>query len=389
MEETNTNISKIEDSKELNGSEQKTVFMPTPKQLYAYLNDYVIGQDDAKKTLSIAIYNHFKRFMINVYGAAKDVEAYEQFKDVTIEKANLMMLGDSGTGKTYMIKTICKFLNIPCYIADCNTLSETGYVGDDVENVIVGLLKDCNYNVEQAQCGCVVLDEVDKLSRKGENVSITRDVGGEGVQQNLLKLVEGGVVAVPPNGGRKHPEQQCIDVDTTNILFIALGAFEGIDKIISKRLNTNRIGFKCNDNITTDNSNVNNEKNLLDDVTADDIRKYGIIPELLGRFPIITHTNPLTEEDMIKILTDTKSSVVKQYQKLLSIDNVDLQFTEDAIKEIAKQSLVSKTGARGIKKIMENLLSDIMFEYGGNVKKKKITIDKTYVDEFYKKKKVA
>lgn len=387
MEESKTNLTKIENSKEVNDMQQKTVYMPTPKQLYNYLNDYVIGQDDAKKTLSVAIYNHFKRFMMNVYGAAKDVKAFEQFKDVSIEKSNVLMLGDSGTGKTYMIKTICKYLNIPCYIADCNTLSETGYVGDDVENVIVGLLKDCNYNVEQAQCGVCVLDEADKLSRKGENVSITRDVGGEGVQQNLLKLVEGGVVSVPPNGGRKHPEQQCIDVDTTNILFIALGAFEGIDKIIAKRLNTNRIGFNCKHN--SNGGNNPNDSCLLDEVTADDIRKYGIIPELLGRFPIITHTNPLTEKDMMKILTETKNSVVKQYQKLLSIDNVDLQFTEDAIREIAKQSLVSKTGARGIKKIMENLLSDIMFEYGGNTKKKAITIEKEFVDSFYNKKKVA
>lgn len=387
MEENNSSLTKIENSKEVNNMQQKTVFMPTPKQLYAYLNDYVIGQDDAKKTLSVAIYNHFKRFMINVYGAAKDVKAYEQFKDVTVEKSNILMLGDSGTGKTYMIKTICKFLNIPCYIADCNTLSETGYVGDDVENVLVGLLKDCNYNVEQAQCGVVVLDEADKLSRKGENVSITRDVGGEGVQQSLLKLVEGGIVSVPPNGGRKHPEQQCIDIDTTNILFIALGAFEGIDKIIAKRLNTNRIGFNCKHN-STENDSVD-KGNLLNEVSADDIRKYGIIPELLGRFPIITHTNPLTEEDMMKILTETKNSVVKQYQKLLSIDNVDLRFSDDAIREIAKQSLISKTGARGIKKIMENLLSDIMFEYGGNTKKKIITIDKDFVDSFYSKKKVA
>lgn len=387
MEEKCSNLTKIENSKEVNDMQQKTVFMPTPKQLYAYLNDYVIGQDDAKKTLSVAIYNHFKRFMINVYGAAKDVKAYEQFKDVTVEKSNILMLGDSGTGKTYMIKTICKFLNIPCYIADCNTLSETGYVGDDVENVLVGLLKDCNYNVEQAQCGVCVLDEADKLSRKGENVSITRDVGGEGVQQSLLKLVEGGIVSVPPNGGRKHPEQQCIDIDTTNILFIALGAFEGIDNIIAKRLNTNRIGFNCKHNSAENNST--DKENLLNEVSADDIRKYGIIPELLGRFPIITHTNPLTVDDMMKILTDTKNSVVKQYQKLLSIDNVDLKFTDDAIREIAKQSLVSKTGARGIKKIMENLLSDIMFEYGGSTKKKIITIDKDFVDSFYSKKKVA
>lgn len=387
MKENSSILTKIENSKEVNDMQQKTVFMPTPKQLYAYLNDYVIGQDDAKKTLSIAIYNHFKRFMINVYGAAKDVKAYEQFKDVTIDKSNILMLGESGTGKTYMIKTICKFLNIPCYIADCNTLSETGYVGDDVENVLVGLLKDCNYNVEQAQCGVVVLDEADKLSRKGENVSITRDVGGEGVQQSLLKLVEGGIVSVPPNGGRKHPEQQCIDIDTTNILFIALGAFEGIDKLIAKRLNTNRIGFNCKHNSADNNST--DKENILNEVSADDIRKYGIIPELLGRFPIITHTNSLTIDDMMKILTDTKNSVVKQYQKLLSIDNVDLKFTDDAIREIAKQSLVSKTGARGIKKIMENLLSDIMFEYGGNTKKKIITIDKDFVDSFYNKKKVA
>lgn len=381
---SNTEITKIEDSQELgNKSKTKGMFIPSPKQLYQHLNDYVIGQDDAKKTLAVAIYNHFKRFMINVYGVTKNVKSYEKYEDIFIEKSNVLMLGNSGTGKTYMVKTLCNFLNIPCYIADSTKLTESGYVGDDVENILVGLLKSCDYNIEMAQCGVVVLDEIDKLSRKGENVSITRDVGGEGVQQGLLKIVEGGIISVPPQGGRKHPQQKCIDIDTTNILFIALGAFEGIERVIEKRLNTNRIGFN-----TTQTYNKDND--ILSNVDTADIRQYGLIPELLGRFPIITHTNPLTEDDMIKILSDTKNSAIRQYQKLLSVDNINLDFTEDALRTIAHKAIITKTGARGLKKIIENVLMNIMFEFGGNTEKTNIIIDEDFINnELGRQEKVA
>lgn len=381
---SNTEITKIEDSRELgNKSKTKGMFIPSPKQLYQHLNDYVIGQDDAKKTLAVAIYNHFKRFMINVYGVTKNVKSYEKYEDVFIEKSNVLMLGNSGTGKTYIVKTLCNFLNIPCYIADSTKLTESGYVGDDVENILVGLLKSCDYNIEMAQCGVVVLDEIDKLSRKGENVSITRDVGGEGVQQGLLKIVEGGIISVPPQGGRKHPQQKCIDIDTTNILFIALGAFEGIERVIEKRLNTNRIGFN-----TT--QTYNKDSDILSNVDTADIRQYGLIPELLGRFPIITHTNPLTEDDMIKILSDTKNSAIRQYQKLLSVDNINLDFTEDALRTIAHKAIITKTGARGLKKIIENVLMNIMFEFGGNTEKTDIIIDEDFINnELGQQEKVA
>ena len=381
---SNTEITKIEDSRELgNKSKTKGMFIPSPKQLYQHLNDYVIGQDDAKKTLAVAIYNHFKRFMINVYGVTKNVKSYEKYEDVFIEKSNVLMLGNSGTGKTYMVKTLCNFLNIPCYIADSTKLTESGYVGDDVENILVGLLKSCDYNIEMAQCGVVVLDEIDKLSRKGENVSITRDVCGEGVQQGLLKIVEGGIISVPPQGGRKHPQQKCIDIDTTNILFIALGAFEGIERVIEKRLNTNRIGFN-----TTQTYNKDND--ILSNVDTADIRQYGLIPELLGRFPIITHTNPLTEDDMIKILSDTKNSAIRQYQKLMSVDNIKLDFTENALRTIAHKAIITKTGARGLKKIIENVLMNIMFEFGGNTEKTDIIIDEDFINnELGQQEKVA
>lgn len=381
---SNTEITKIEDSRELgNKSKTKGMFIPSPKQLYQHLNDYVIGQDDAKKTLAVAIYNHFKRFMINVYGVTKNVKSYEKYEDVFIEKSNVLMLGNSGTGKTYMVKTLCNFLNIPCYIADSTKLTESGYVGDDVENILVGLLKSSDYNIEMAQCGVVVLDEIDKLSRKGENVSITRDVGGEGVQQGLLKIVEGGIISVPPQGGRKHPQQKCIDIDTTNILFIALGAFEGIERVIEKRLNTNRIGFN-----TT--QTYNKDSDILSNVDTADIRQYGLIPELLGRFPIITHTKPLTEDDMIKILSDTKNSAIRQYQKLMSVDNIKLDFTENALRTIAHKAIITKTGARGLKKIIENVLMNIMFEFGGNTEKTDIIIDEDFINnELGQQEKVA
>ena len=372
-----------EKSKEMGSTEKANFFMPSPKQLYNHLSDFVIGQEEAKKVLSVTIYNHFKRFLSNVYGATDCIKGYERFKDVTIDKSNMMILGNTGTGKTYMIKTLCKYLHIPCYVADATKLTESGYVGDDVENILVGLLKACDYNINQAQCGIVIIDEFDKIATKGENMSITRDVSGEGVQQGLLKIVEGGIVSVPPQGGRKHPNQECIDIDTTNILFIALGAFDGLDKVIEKRLNTTRIGF-------TENNNKGQIKcNPLEKVETSDIRKFGIIPELLGRFPIITHTNPLSEDDMVRILNDTKSSIIKQYQKLLYMDDIDLCFSKEALRSIARQAIETKTGARGLRKIIENVLMDIMFEYGGNQGKKKVLITEEMIKGFMRKEKVA
>ena len=372
-----------EKSKEIGSTEKANFFMPSPKQLYNYLSDFVIGQEEAKKVLSVTVYNHFKRFLSNVYGATDGIKGYARFRDVTIDKSNMMILGNTGTGKTYMIKTLCKYLHIPCYVADATKLTESGYVGDDVENILVGLLKACDYNINQAQCGIVIIDEFDKIATKGENMSITRDVSGEGVQQGLLKIVEGGIVSVPPQGGRKHPNQECIDIDTTNILFIALGAFDGIDKVIEKRLNTTRIGF-------TENNNKEQIKcNPLEKVETSDIRKFGIIPELLGRFPIITHTNPLSEDDMVRILNDTKSSIIKQYQKLLYMDEIDLCFTKEALRSIARQAIEAKTGARGLRKIIENVLMDIMFEYGGNQGKKKVLITEEMIKGFTRKEKVA
>ena len=348
----------------------------TPKKLYDYLNQYVIGQDEAKKYVSVAVYNHYKRFMDNIYGYTKDMEK-NPYSDIEIEKSNAIVLGPTGTGKTYMFKILSRYLNIPFHVADCTSLSETGYVGDDVENVVLGALRDCNFNIQATHHAIIVLDEFDKLSRKSENASITRDVGGEGVQQGLLKLIEGSIVSVPPNGGRKHPEQECIQIDTSNILFVGLGAFDGIDKIIEKRLNTKSIGFHSNkqDRLSSD--------DILSYVTPEDLKKFGLIPELIGRFPVLTHTNQLTEDDLIDILNKSKNSVVKQYQKMLWMDNIKLTFDDDALKLMAKNAIKRKTGARGLRGIMDKVLADIMFDYGGyNEKTVKVNITAAMVESY-------
>ncbi len=348
--------------------------LPSPKELFEHLNEYVIGQEEAKKILSVAVYNHYKRSIINMTNTSND--------DIMIDKSNILMLGNTGTGKTFLIKTIAKFLGVPCYIADCTKLSATGYVGDDVENVLVGLLRECDFEISKAQIGIVVLDEVDKLATKSENPSITRDVSGECVQQGLLKIVEGGKIAVPPQGGRKHPQQECVEIDTTNILFIGLGAFAGIDKMVMRRCNKKTtIGY--NSHSINDKSSEINEENYLNKIEVEDLRRFGLIPEFLGRFPIVTHTNPLKIEDLVKILSEPKNSIIKQYQKLLSIDNVKLTFTQDALKTIAEISIKNKTGARGLRKIIENILTDIMFEYGGSNRTKSIAINNKYLTKFY------
>ena len=361
----------------------QAITIPTPKQLYDILDKYVIGQDEAKRVLSVAVYNHYKRFLINIYGANVNGERADEFENVIIDKANVLLCGNSGTGKTFMIKTLAKFLGIPCYIADSTKLTESGYVGDDVETILTGLLHEADGNVMKAQSGICILDEIDKLSRRGESASLTRDVGAEGVQQGLLKIVEGTKVGVPPNGGRKHPEQQLIDMDTTNILFIGIGAFDGLDKIVERRINTSSIGFNSVKKVVNDDEkNIN----LLNKVRQEDLKKFGLIPELIGRFPIITHTNPLSEDDLVRILTEPQNSIIKQYQKMLYMDGVNLSFTDGALKLVAKVANSTKTGARGLRSILENVLTDVMFDFAGNTENKDITIDEKYVENSLKDK---
>ena len=348
----------------------------TPKHLYDYLNQHVIGQEEAKKYISVAVYNHYKRFCDAIYGYTQG-EENNPYEDVTIEKSNVIVAGPTGCGKTYMLRMLAKYLNIPFYISDSSSLTQAGYVGDDVENCVLGALRDCNFNVQAAQHAIIVLDEFDKLSRKGENTSITRDVGGEGVQQSLLKLVEGTIVNVPPNGGRKHPEQQCIPVDTSNILFFGIGAFDGLEKIIEKRKNKKTIGF----NIISDSSNE--EEDLLEDITTEDLKKFGLIPELIGRFPLVTHVKALTEEQMYQVLIEPKNSIIKQYQKLMWLDNVNLIFEEAALKAIAKNASEKKTGARALRGVIDKVIADLMFDYGGfHEEKITLIVTKDIVDKY-------
>jgi ATP-dependent Clp protease ATP-binding subunit ClpX len=354
--------------------------MPTPKELHKMLDEYVIGQDDAKRTLSVGIYNHWKRVLINKFGIGSDDE---NLKDVNVEKSNIMLLGKTGTGKTYMVKTIARMMGLPCYIGDSTRLTSAGYVGDDIETVLTGLLQECNYDVKAAEMGIVCIDEADKLSRKGDSPSLTRDVGGESVQQGLLKIVEGSVVGVPPQGGRKHPEQPLLYVDTSNILFIFMGAFDGLEKIIERRTNTNKIGFT---------GNGEKEKaikhDVFKDVTTEDLKKYGFIPELIGRFPIVTSTEELTKDDLVNILSKPKNSLLKQYQKLLLIDGIKLSMTNAALEKIAEYALSTHTGARGLKQIMEKVLGNVMYDFS-EYTDKEVKIDKTYITNILQNKKAA
>lgn len=354
----------------------------TPKHLYDYLNQHVIGQEEAKKYVSVAVYNHYKRFCDTIYGYTQG-EENNPYEDVTIEKSNVIIAGPTGCGKTYMLRMLAKYLNIPFYISDSSSLTQAGYVGDDVENCVLGALRDCNFNVQAAQHAIIVLDEFDKISRKGENTSITRDVGGEGVQQSLLKIVEGYKVQVPPNGGRKHPEQECIEVDTTNILFFGIGAFDGLERIIEKRKNKKTIGFNT---IISDNNFEENE-DILADITTEDLKKFGLIPELIGRFPLITHVKNLTEDELYQVLIEPKNSIIKQYQKMMWIDNIDLTFEEDALRIIAKDASEKKTGARALRGVIDTVLADIMFEYGGFHKEKiALNITKDMVEKYIEQK---
>jgi ATP-dependent Clp protease ATP-binding subunit ClpX len=326
-----------------------TLSVPKPSEIKKFLDQFVIGQDEAKRKLSVAVYNHYKRL---AYNNSPD-------REMDIDKSNIILLGSTGSGKTLMVKTIAKMLNVPCYIQDCTKITEAGYVGSDVEECLVGLLRASDYNVSLAQCGIVMLDEGDKIATKGANMSITRDVSGEGVQQCLLKIVEGDLVGVPPAGGRKHPEQKLIYVDTTNILFILSGAFVGLDKIVEKRIGRTKIGFGSTV-IDVNDENVN------DLVTPQDLKEFGLIPEFVGRFPVITHTNKLSDEDLVRILKEPKNAVIKQFAELLKMDQVDLTFEEEALKYIAATANELGTGARGLRTIIEEVLSEVMFDIPDN-----------------------
>jgi ATP-dependent Clp protease ATP-binding subunit ClpX len=318
-----------------------------PKQIREFLDDYVIGQEDAKKVLSVAVYNHYKRVM---YKGNMD--------DVELQKSNIIMLGPTGSGKTYLAQTLAKIINVPFAIADATTLTEAGYVGEDVENILLKLIQAANYDIERAELGIIYIDEIDKIAKKDENMSITRDVSGEGVQQALLKIIEGTVASVPPQGGRKHPTQEMLRIDTSNILFICGGAFVGIEKIIERRIGRKSIGF----NTETVGKNTGDLDEILRQVTVQDFIKFGIIPELVGRIPISISLHGLDKDALIRILQEPKNALVKQYQKLFEMDGVELTFDDDAIELIAEKAFERKTGARGLRSIMEKAMMDVMYE---------------------------